>query len=180
VSCTAIKNGHQSSPDGVYWIAPGGVPQRAYCDMALPGELCTETAGPHQGRTRGKTELLYDMTSLLLLDQGVCKIWAVRGADEAHPIDGLEAVKGLAAGQTCIALGFAADDVVGSCLYGSDVGYSNCGFSATPLYWYGNACMGCKVGEGQYDHWVLQGPAVRASVLSNMTGSIFTTCKVSK
>lgn len=118
------------------------------------------------------------MTSLLLLDQGVCKLWAIRSADTDHPFTQLKPVQGVATGQTCVALGFVADGSLGSCSYGSEK--TNCGFSATPLHWYGNSCVGCELNDGDKDRWTLQGPAIHAEVLSNTTGTMFTTCKVSK
>lgn len=178
VSCAATKNSYPKAPDGVYWIAPEASPQRAFCDMALSAELCTEIAAAHQGRTRDKAHLGYKMTSLLLLDQGVCKLWAIRSADTDHPFGGLKPVSGVAAAQTCVALGFAADGALGKCDYGTE--RTTCGFSATPLYWYGNSCSGCALNDGDHDRWTKQGPAIRADILSNATGTTFTTCKLSK
>jgi hypothetical protein len=118
------------------------------------------------------------MTSVLLLNEGVCKMWAIRGTDDGHPFDELIAVEGVPAGQTCIRLGFMGDGALGECGYGTE--RSNCGFSATPLYWYGNTCTGCAKNNGSFDRWVLQGPAIRASTLSSMSGTEFTTCKIRK
>ena len=59
VSCAAHKNSYPAAKDGVYWIGTAGAWQRAYCDMALSAELCTEVAGEHQGRTRGKAAIGY-------------------------------------------------------------------------------------------------------------------------
>jgi hypothetical protein len=178
VSCAAHKNSYPASKDGVYWIGTVGAWQRAYCDMALSAELCTEVAGEHQGRTRGKAAIGYTMSSVLLLNEGVCKLWAIRGTDDGHPFDELIAVEGVPAGQTCISLGFMADGVLGACDYGSE--RTNCGFSATPLYWYGNNCAGCTKNDGAFDRWTLQGPALQAFTLSSMSGTEFTTCKVRK
>jgi hypothetical protein len=162
----------------VYWIGTEGAVQRAYCDMRLSTELCTEVAGEHQGRTRDEAAIGYTMTSVLLLNEGVCKMWAIRGSDDGHPFDELKAVAGLPAGRTCINLGFAADGVLGACDYGTE--RTDCGFSATPLYWYGNNCAGCVKNDGTFDRWTLQGPAIRAFVLSSVSGTEFTTCKVSR
>lgn len=178
VSCAAHKNSYPTSKDGVYWIGTTGAWQRAYCDMALSAELCTEIAGEHKGRTRGKAGIGYTMSSVLLLNDGVCKLWALRGTDDGHPFDELTAVEGIAAGQTCIGLGFMGDGTLGACQYGTE--RDNCGFSATPLYWYGNNCSGCTKNDGTFDRWTLQGPAIRASVLSSLSGTKFTTCKIKK
>jgi len=178
VSCAAQKNSYPSSKDGVYWIGTVGAWQRAYCDMQLSAELCSEVAGEHHGRTRGKAVLDYTMSSVLLLNQQVCKLWALRGTDDGHPFDELVAVDGVAAGQTCVSLGFAADGVLGACEYGSE--HTNCGFTATPLYWYGNNCAGCVKNDGSHDRWTLMGPAITAFTLSSMSGTSFTTCKVEK
>jgi hypothetical protein len=176
VSCAAQKNSHPASEDGVYWIGTAGAWLRAYCDMQLSTELCTEVTGEHMGRTREKAAIGYTMTSVLLLNEGVCKMWAIRGTDDGHPFDQLKAVAGVAEGQTCISLGFVADGVLGACDYGTE--RTTCGFSATPLYWYGNNCAGCAMNDGTFDRWTLQGPAIRALALSSTSGTDFTTCKV--
>jgi hypothetical protein len=82
------------------------------------------------------------------------------------------------AGQTCVWLGFAADGALGSCGYGTE--RTSCGFTATPMYWYGNQCASCVLGDGDHDRWTLMGPAAKATVLSTMSGTTFTTCKTSK
>lgn len=176
VSCAAQKNSYPTSKDGVYWIGTVGAWQRAYCDMQLSAELCTEVAGEHRGRTRGKAAIDYTMTSVLLLNQEVCKLWALRGTDDGHPFVKLVAVEGVAEGQTCVGLGFVADGALGECKYGTQ--YTDCGFTATPLYWYGNDCEGCVKNDGSYDRWTLQGPAISALTLSSVSGTSFTTCKV--
>ena len=66
VSCAAQKSSYPASTDGVYWISPAGVAHRAYCDMAISAELCTEIEGEHRGRTRDKAALSYVMKSILL------------------------------------------------------------------------------------------------------------------
>lgn len=178
ISCAAQKNSHPASKDGVYWIGTAGALQRAYCDMQLSAELCTEVAGEHHGRTRGKAAIGYTMTSVLLLSEGVCKMWAIRGSDDGYPFDQLKAVAGVPEGQTCISLGFAGDGVLGACKYGSE--RTSCGFEVTPLYWYGNNCAGCVKNDGVYDRWTLQGPAIQAATLSSTSGTEFTTCKVGR
>jgi hypothetical protein len=174
VSCAAHKNSYPASKDGVYWIAVSGDTQRVYCDMLLSTELCGEVAAEHQGRTRDKAAIGYTMTSVLLLSEGVCKIWAIRGTDTGHPFDRLQAQGGVPAGQTCISLGFAADGKLGSCPYGSQ--RTNCGFPAMPLHRYGNYCTGCTLNDGAFDRWTLQGPVSSGEMLSTMSGTTFTTC----
>jgi hypothetical protein len=146
--------------------------------MQLSTELCTEVTAEHHGRTRGKAAIGYTMTSVPLLNEGVCKMWAIRGTDDGHPFDQLKAVAGTPAGQTCISLGFAADGELGACEYGSE--RTSCGFSATPLYWYGNNCSGCVLNDGTFDRFTLQGPAIRAFALSSVSGTEYTTCKVAR
>jgi hypothetical protein len=36
----------------------------------------------------------YSVSSVLLLNEGVCKMWAIRGTDDGHPFDELIAVEG--------------------------------------------------------------------------------------
>lgn len=178
VSCAAQKNSFPDSKDGVYWLAGDGAARRVYCDMAQSAELCSEVMGEHQGRTRDKSTLAYTMTSVLLLSDGVCKLWDIHGSDSGYPFGGLEAIQGVPAASTCRYLGFAADGALGSCNYGSNTGYTNCGFTKTPLERYGNSCASCTPdGAGTFDHWVLQGQIFAAGILSSKSGSIFTTCK---
>lgn len=173
VSCAAQKNSYPASEDGVYWIAAPEATQRVYCDMQLSAELCGEVEAEHQGRTRDKATIGYTMTSVLLLSEGVCKIWAIRGTDLGHPFDRLQARGGVPAGQTCIALGFAGDGELGVCNY--DQAGTTCGWS-TPLQRYGNYCTGCTVNKGEFDRWTLQGPVSRGPLLSSKSGTTFTTC----
>lgn len=176
VSCAAQKNSYPASQDGVYWIGAAGATQRTYCDMRLSAELCSEIQGEHRGRTRDKAAIDYTMTSVLLLSEGVCKMWAIRGTDKGHPFNRLVARGGLPADQTCTALGFAGDGELGNCAYGSD--HTSCGFTATPLNRYGNYCTGCTLNNGEYGEWTLQGPIHRGDLLSTMSGTTFTTCLV--
>lgn len=175
VSCAAHKNSHGSSTDGVYWIAPSGTPQRAYCDMSLSTELCTEVASEHQGRTRDAAAVGYTMSSVLLLNQGVCKLWAIRGSDDGHPFQSLKAVEGVPEAHTCVALGFKGDGELGECPYGTSL--ADCGFAARPMHLYGNYCTGCALNDGAFDRWTLQGPIITGNVLSSVSGTTFTTCK---
>lgn len=175
VSCAAQKTSYPSSQDGVYWIRPAGQTYRAYCDMAISAELCTEIEGEHRGKTRDPAALGYTMMSLLLAGDGVCRMWAIRSA-EGYPFNRLEPVNGVAPGSTCRSLGFVGDGVLGICDYGSQL--SDCGFSARPLNVWGNHCIGCVLNDGDYDRYTLQGPVSTGFTLSSMNGSVATTCSV--
>ena len=177
-TCAAQKNKYPASKDGVYWLVKGANAQRVYCDMAEAIELCSEVEGQHQGRTRDSSKLEYSMTSVLLPDLASCKMWAIRAVADGYPLWKLEAKAGVPEGQTCIKLGFAADGTLGTCNYGSM--RSDCGFMLDPLNRYGNTCSGCVLNDGDFDHWLLQGPVKVGAVLSNVSGSAFTTCKTSK
>lgn len=177
-SCSAQKNRYAASQDGVYWIGSGPELRRAYCDMQLAQELCSEVEGEHQGKARDGSNLEFSMTSVLLVQSSECKLWNLRASD-GFPIDQLVVNELTPAGRTCPSLGFIQDGKLGSCPFGSE--RSNCGFDVTPLRRYGNDCAGCaNVGKGKFDHWVLQGDMKVAGTLSRQSGSIFTTCKVSK
>jgi hypothetical protein len=176
VSCAAHKNRWPSSPDGVYWISPTGAPLLAYCDMTLQRELCSELEGEHRGKTRDSSGLAYSMTSVLLAEAGVCKIWAVRGSDDGYPLNELEPVLERPPATTCKTLGFVADALVNKCRYGSNHG--NCGFPVPAYHRYGNNCSGCALRAGKFDGYVLQGPQFGTTVISTATGSVSTTCKI--
>ena len=60
-------------------------PIRAYCDMTLPGELCTEVQEEHRGRTHEGSRLDFLMQSVLVPEKGVCSIWALRTALDGKP-----------------------------------------------------------------------------------------------
>jgi len=80
---------------------------------------------------------------------------------------------------TCQALGFVADGALGVCEYGSNVGYSKCGFPIGDAHMvYGNMCAGCAEHDGNYDTYVRQGPIHRGPVLSSFDGTTKTTCRV--
>jgi len=173
-TCAAQKNHYPASHDGLYWIGKIDDVRLVYCDMDEAVELCSETAAEHRGRTRDSSKIPYVMTSLLLPNQGLCKLWAIRAVSDGHPLGPLEGVGGLAGGQTCSKLGFASDGTIGSCSFGSE--RSSCGFSGT-FFRYGNHCSGCDTGAGVFDHYVLQGPLANGSALSTFSGSTFSTCK---
>ena len=177
-SCSAQAGSYPAAKDGEYWIAPAtGSPYRAYCDMQLKVELCAEKQGAHQGKTREGSALAYTMTSVLLHGKGVCQLWAIRATKDNYPIDSLNAVAGQKM-KTCAALGFIADDKLGSCLFGNSYS-SNCGFPVKASYYrYGNLCSGCSKNNGQYKSYVLQGYMSSASVLSTMGGKTRTSCKI--
>jgi hypothetical protein len=175
VSCAAQKSSYPASTDGVYWISPAGVPHRAYCDMAISAELCTEIEGEHRGRTRDRATLAFVMKSVLLWGDGVCRIWALRGAD-GYPISQLSPVSGVPAGATCPALGFVADGVLGNCQYGIEHG--DCGFGVSAFHVWGNSCSGCPMNAGEYDRYTLQGPVSSGAVITSVQGTVVTTCKL--
>ena len=161
--------------DGLYWIKPGATAERAYCDMVLGTELCTEVAAEHHGRTRDKAAIPYTMSSVLVPAENACKIWALRGTNDGIPFQSLAPYGTLAQGHTCIYLGFLLDGTLGSCSFGSS--RSNCGFTIAAFYRYSNECPTCMVGPGSYDRWTKQGPISNGGILSTMSGSAFTTCR---
>jgi hypothetical protein len=175
VSCAAQKTSYPNAPDGVYWISPSGLPYRAFCDMAISAELCSEIEGDHRGTTRDKAAIPFTMRSILLAGTGVCRIWALRGVD-GYPFTHLAPVNGIAPGFTCRAFGFVGDDVLGTCDYGSELG--NCGFAAPPFYVWGNQCAGCPMNNGDYDRYTLQGPVSSGRALTSVQGTVVTTCRV--
>jgi hypothetical protein len=181
VGCAAQKNSYPKSQDGTYWIAPAGVPELAFCDMTLQVELCTETAGEHVGRTREGSNLAFKMSSLLLYSQRICKIWAVRAADDT-PFAALDlTVPNPPPLGTCAALGFASDATIGQCPYGTVAGTTTCGFpvNAAMLYQYGNVCPSCPdVGAGLFSDYVLQGRINSSTMISAFDGTTFTTCRI--
>jgi hypothetical protein len=176
-TCAAQKNKYPASKDGVYWVGTGAGTHRAYCDMAEVVELCSDSASERVGRTRDSSKLEYKMTSVLLAD-GSCKMWNMRSAADGYPLSQLKKVAGVPAAQTCIKLGFVADGVLGDCSYGSSL--TNCGYAVMPLNRYGNNCSGCVLNDGDFDHWVVQGPVISGDVLSDAAGKVFTTCKTRK
>ena len=178
-TCAAQKNKYPASKDGVYWTGTDAQMQmhRSYCDMEEAIELCSDAEADRVGRTRDSSKLEYKMRAVLLED-GLCKMWNLRAAADNYPLWKLEAVAGVPAAQTCAKLGFVADGVLGSCPYGET--RTNCGYPVTPLNRYGNTCTSCVLNDGDFDHWVPQGPIKLGGVLSNASGTTFTTCKTNK
>jgi hypothetical protein len=166
------------STDGEYWIAPdGGAPTLAYCDMTIKAALCTQTEGTNTGVTRDSSHLSYSMVSVLDDSSGVCNVWAVYNIADGYPLDALsDAGTSLT---TCQALGFLGDQTIGACLFGSDPGYTACGFTLSGGYFrYGNQCVGCTTNDGTYPDYVLQGPMFSAAVMSSVDGTTMTSCKI--
>jgi hypothetical protein len=163
VSCAAHKSSHPSSGDGVYWIGPPA--RRAYCDMRVPIELCTELTEEHSGgRTRDGSNLTFALTSVLLWSQGECAIWALRALPDGIPFGPFKRPHPLT---SCQAIGFLADGLLGSCAYGDTPGFSACGFGAPPLYQMGDDCAGCVVNDGPQERYTRQGPMHESWVLTS-------------
>jgi hypothetical protein len=117
------------------------------------------------------------MRSVLLVGQGKCTLWAVRGSLDGYPLRPLEAVAGQKL-PTCQALGFVRDVTLGSCAFGDSADHSNCGFAVSPLYQWGNHCSGCVIGDGDSATYVKQGPMHSSTALSSFDGSIATHCAI--
>lgn len=174
VSCAAQKSSYPSSSDGVYWIGPPAM--RAYCDMRVPIELCTEVTQEHSGgRTRDGSNVTFALSSVLLWSQGECAIWALRALPEGIPFGPYLRTHPLTA---CQAFGFVADGQLGSCAYGDSPGYSGCGFGSPPLYQMGDDCAGCVVGDGPHDIYTRLGPLHESRVITSFDPSTQTRCKV--
>jgi hypothetical protein len=173
-SCAAESAAH-GSPDGEYWITPGGSPTRAYCDMSQKVALCTETQGTAASRTRDGAVLPYSMVSVLNHAAGTCSIWAVKNQSDGYPLDNL-VVQLSNHLSSCQALGFIADGTLGSCAYGAS--YTHCGFSNSLYFRYGNLCTGCTQFNGSWSQFVLQGPMTTAHVMSSADGLVKTTCRI--
>jgi hypothetical protein len=175
--CAAQKNAYPASQDGTYWVAPSGAPERAFCDMRQQVELCTEISGEHAGQTREGSNLAFEMSSQLLYSLGVCRIWAVRGMD-GYPFTALDPGPAPPLG-TCAALGFVADDVIGTCRYGTKAGYTTAGYSVSVTNDYGNLCTMCGgTGAGSFKEYVLQGAIASGHVMSSFDGTTSTTCRI--
>ena len=162
--------------DGVYWLTLAGAAARAYCDMQQKAVLCTETAGDHSGRTRDASQLTFNMRSVLELADGRCKIWAVRDVGTGYPLDYLvdRLVSG-APSKTCATLGFKADVSLGACPFGTNPGYSDCGFGLVkPFYYWGNVCD-CGSMPNFYER---EGNIYVSNIPWNVSGSIFSRCAV--
>jgi hypothetical protein len=182
VSCASQRSSYAASPDGVYWLNPTGAAQlRAYCDMRQGVELCTDVQGDHQSRTREGSNSSFAMISLLLWNEGVCKIWALRRTPEGYPFSKLVLQHALG---TCQAFGFVADDEIGYCPYGDNAGKTNCGFplgtvAPPPYYAMRDSCLGCtEAGDGDHDSYVVSGPMHFTDTLSSFDGSTYTRCRV--
>jgi hypothetical protein len=174
-SCAATKTAYPTAKDGEYWIKPAtGASYRAYCDMARVAEICNEAGTTVSGRTREGSLRTWTGKGKLLHEAGVCELWALAGPS-GYPFDKLNLVLGQTL-TTCQAFGFVADGTLGSCAYGSS--RTNCGFAVATLYRFGNVCSGCTLGAGSFRNYTQQGPMSAASVLSNTSGTIKTTCKV--
>jgi hypothetical protein len=178
VSCRALKNDDPSAGDGVYWINPGGVPLRAYCDMREGVELCTEVEGEHRGRTRDPSRLVFRMVSTLDAGAGLCRLWALRGLADGHPLELFSQVGQAAPPDTCRLLGFMATEEVGRCPFGNSSNHGTCGFPITDYLLWGNHCRGCVQNDGDFDRYMLQGPVITGHVMTSFDGAVATRCKV--
>jgi hypothetical protein len=180
-SCQAIKAADVNARDGVYWIAQPAV-QKAYCDMAEQVALCTESPGPHSGRTRDPSRLRFSMTSVLRDNEGLCEIWAVRAADaDGFPLTTFRRTDPKDFRDTCATLGFIKEERLGACNYGTSAGHTNCGFEVSKLIVWGTLCSCATpglIGNGEFDHYVQQGPIFLGTVMSSATGTTTTTCTV--
>jgi hypothetical protein len=178
VSCQGHKNDYPPAPDGIYWINPGGVPLRAYCDMRHRLELCTEITAERRGIMRDATGLIYRMVSSLDVALGLCKLWAVRSEADGYPIDRDRRTNPALVRDTCQVLGFKSTGTLGNCNFGDSEGNSSCGFPVARFFRWGTLCSGCTQNNGEHERFVLQGVMHAGDVISNWTGSIHTTCRV--
>jgi hypothetical protein len=178
-SCAAQKAAFPQSTDGVYWIVPSSGPQLAYCDMKLGTELCTQSTATHTGRTREGSNLAYSMISVLTDNATACDVWAVRASDgfPLGPLDKDPANNILLT--QCQTLGFIDDLALGNCRYGTDSanGYTNCGYTVSPLYAWGHICMACDLGNGTFNHYVKMGPFTDGKALTSVDGATRARCK---
>ena len=177
-SCLGVKNDNAAAADGVYWISPGGVPQRAYCDMRQRLELCTEVTGERHGVMRDATGLIYRMVSSLDVTLGLCKLWAVRSQADGYPLDRDRRTILALQRDTCQLLGFKSTAAVGECKFGDAAGSSTCGFPVARYFRWGTLCSGCTQNNGEHERFLLQGVIHSGLVMSNWSGSIYTTCRV--
>ena len=174
VSCAAQKSSYPDSRDGVYWVSPPTM--RAYCDMSVPIDLCTEIMQEHRGgRTRDGSNLTFALTSVLLWGEGECALWALRALPEGIPFTRYFHAHPLT---TCQAFGFIADGQLGGCAYGDDAGRGSCGFGAAPLYQLSDQCAGCVVGDGIHDQYTRMGPIHSSTALTSFDPSTQARCKV--
>jgi hypothetical protein len=171
--CAALKAAFPGLADGVYWLqGDTGTSKLAYCDLQLGAALCEEGPAAHAGRTREGSKLGYTAMTVLAEDARSCELWAVRGVD-GKPMAPLHAIDGLTL-DTCHALGFAGDVMLGSCNWGADK--SSCGFDAGWV-WYGNLCNGCDMNPGTYPRWVPQGTIHNGHIMSSADRSTVTRCR---
>lgn len=172
-TCAATRAAY-SSADGEYWIKPvTGASYRAYCDMKLEKEICTEKGLAVSGKTRDGAALTWSAIAKLEHATGLCALWAIKGP-MGYPFDDLKMVAGQTL-TTCQALGFKADGVIANCPYGAS--RTDCGFAPPSLNRYGNSCTGCTLNDGDFRDYLLQGPISVGGVMSNVSGTIKTTCK---
>jgi hypothetical protein len=183
--CTEIRAMAPSASDGVYMLKLGGKVEPAYCDMRTGGVLCAATVGTHAGTTRDREApdgLPFFMTSVLE-DGGWCRIWAVRH-EMGQPIGGLlhldrpdALVK-----STCESLGLqGGDDQIPAentyCLFGSDSGYSDCGFGQRgERSKWANTCD-CNANWGK-PFYSLEHPIYVGTLPWTMDGSVYSRCRV--
>jgi len=175
-SCAAQKTASPGARDGLYWLAESSGVHLAYCDMALGRELCTDTQATHTGKTREGSNLAFSMVSQLSADGSICELWALRASD-GYPLGRFaKDVAGITLNQ-CQALGFVDDSALGQCSYGTDPGYTNCGYAVTPLYAYGHKCTGCMLNPGTFTHYVKMGPFTSGATLTTVDGVTRARCK---
>jgi hypothetical protein len=172
--CAALKQAVPGASDGVYWIAPGGKRQRAYCDMQIGMALCTDEVAAHGGKARDGSGLALAFTSVLSRDAASCDLWALRASDGYPMIELFH--NGMTTMNTCQALGFLDDVQLGQCAYGTGFN-STCGFTVSSTLGYGNHCSGCMMNDHDYPHWVLQGPMITSNVLTDASGTTRTRCR---
>jgi hypothetical protein len=179
-NCSDIKGADPGARDGVYWVDEPGR-NRVYCDMVERTELCSLSPGVHAGRTRDPSRLRFTLSSVLKEDQGVCELWNLRAAQApGYPLASFRRTNPADVRDTCAVLGFIKEARLGVCQFGDAPGHSDCGFGTTPLLIWGTLCS-CgppRVGDGEFDHYVLQGPINTGTVLTSATGSATTTCFV--
>jgi hypothetical protein len=172
LNCNALKTDHPAAGDGIYWIQPGPVAQRVYCDMRERLELCSEREEEHKGFGRDPSHIHFVMRSVLDLGAGVCKLWAIRSVAGGWPLDDFRG------GDTCAILGFRSTQALGRCPFGDSAPNTNCGFTAANFLRWGTFCSGCVQNDGPHDRYVLQGPIHSGFILSNTVGTIATLCRV--
>ena len=177
-TCAALAGDDPALQDGVYWLAAGGgAAAHAYCDMGTHAVLCADAEGDHTGVTRDATHLHFILRSVLDPTAGNCRVWAVRDTTSAGtPVD--ELIDHNAAGspsKTCAALGFKADVSLGKCAYGTDPGFTDCGFGQTsPFYKWSNNCD-CGSMPDYFEH---EGRVFEGYIPWNFSGTISARCAV--